>query len=278
MRAARRQGPAALAGELERSAPGARGPRCGCPRPGVLPMPRWCAPIWLARARMPAMPRWPAGTIGRVEAGAVILEPQAQTAVRPRSDEAHRRCGIGVLDHVVERLLGDAVERRLDVERCRGRRGRRSPPAIGQPDRGPGRRRRASGCACTRPSCSRLAGRSSKMSARISASASRSSSRSSPSIWPRRRRVALHQQLHAARREGHAEQRLGHRVVQLLGELGALLRRCQVGGLAPQVILEADLVAQVADDAVGAAEGCRRPRRPPHAARRGPACPSRPRR
>ena len=67
-------------------------------------------------------------------------------------------------------------------------------------------------------------------------------------------RVAVHEQLHAAGGEGHAEQRLGHRVVELLGQAGPLLGRAEVGRLPPQVVLEADLVAQVAHDAVRAAE------------------------
>ena len=68
-------------------------------------------------------------------------------------------------------------------------------------------------------------------------------------------RVAVHEQLDAAGGEGHAEQRLGHRVVELLGQPCPLLGRAQVRGLPPQVVLQADLVPQVAHDAVRAAEG-----------------------
>ena len=67
-------------------------------------------------------------------------------------------------------------------------------------------------------------------------------------------RVALHQQLDAAGGQGHAEQRLGHRVVELLGQPCPLLCRAQVGRLSPQVVLQPDLVAQVAHDAVRAAK------------------------
>ena len=57
-----------------------------------------------------------------------------------------------------------------------------------------------------------------------------------------------------ARRQGHAEQRLGHRVVQLAGQVRALLACREVRGLALQIALQAHLLAKVADAAVRAAE------------------------
>ena len=57
-------------------------------------------------------------------------------------------------------------------------------------------------------------------------------------LLARRRRVAVEQQLDGARDQGHGEQRLGHRVVQLAGEVGPLLAGGQLAGLAAQLALE----------------------------------------
>ena len=54
----------------------------------------------------------------------------------------------------------------------------------------------------------------------------------------RRVDVAVEQQLHRARDEGHREERLGHRVVELAGQVGALLAGGQLARLATQVALE----------------------------------------
>ena len=121
----------------------------------------------------------------RVEPLAVVGTAQARRspAVRP-SSTAHLARG-RVLDDVVERLLGDPVEDRPRRRAAGARRGRRSRRRSGSPIRP------SSAAACVRsawirPSCSRLPGRSSKMSARISASASRCRSRSSRELRLRR--------------------------------------------------------------------------------------------
>ena len=95
-------------------------------------------------------------------------------------------------------------------------------------------------------------------------------------LRPRRVRVAVEQHLDGARHQGHREQRLGDRVVQLAGEVRALLAGGELAGLAAQLALEADLVADVARRALDAGEppsstvtptartstGVRRPSRP----------------
>ena len=106
----------------------------------------------------------------------------------------------------------------------------------------------------SRPSCSRLPGRSSKISARISASASRWRSRSEPSCSLAVVGVAVDEELGRPGDEGHAEQRLGDRVVELPGEVGPLLARRQLAGLAAEVRLEALALADVAGRAVDAGE------------------------
>ena len=259
------------AGRQARRGPNAR-PRPWCPRPAGSRT-RTSAPMRSARARIPASPRWPSGTV----AGSKPL-PSSSTRSRtpPPSlaDLDPDLAGRGVLDDVVERLLGDAVEHLLGRQRQAFRRGRSRRRPAGRA--GPAARALWVLSARTRPSCSRLPGRSSKISARISASASRWSSRSWTS-WSRRGvRVRLEQHLDGARHERHREQRLGDRVVQLAGEVGALLAGRQLPGLAPQLALEADLVAHVARGALDPGEPAvavgrrRRGRRPGSAGRRGP--------
>ena len=118
--------------------------------------------------------------LGRVEALAVVGDAQAD-AVRDPAELEPDLARAGVLDDVVERFLRDPVEDLLDrqrqalLERALDD-DRQAEPAL---ERG---RMRAQGPAS--PSCSRLPGRSSKMSARISASASRWRSLSC-AIWVR---------------------------------------------------------------------------------------------
>ena len=52
------------------------------------------------------------------------------------------------------------------------------------------------------------------------------------------RRVLVEQELDRARQERHREQRLGHRVVELAGEVRALLGRGELRGLAPEAALQ----------------------------------------
>ena len=67
-------------------------------------------------------------------------------------------------------------------------------------------------------------------------------------------RIAVEQHLDRARHEGHREERLGHRVVQLAGQVGALLAGGQLARLAAQVALEPVALADVAGGTVGADE------------------------
>ena len=67
-------------------------------------------------------------------------------------------------------------------------------------------------------------------------------------------RVAIEQQLDRAGDHRHREERLGDRVVQLPGEVRALLAGRQLAGLAPQLGLQAHLVADVAGRALDAGE------------------------
>ncbi|MEZ4596804.1 MAG: hypothetical protein R3C32_08145 [Chloroflexota bacterium] len=88
-----------------------------------------------------------------------------------------------------------------------------------------------------------------KMSARISASAFALQLAQLAQHLPRGVRVAV-QQLHASGGERHAEQRLRHRVVELLGETCALACGGEVGGAPTEVVLQPDLLPEVPDDAV----------------------------
>ena len=138
-----------------------------------------------------------------------------------------------MLDDVVERLLGDPVEDLLDLDS--GRRSSRSlSTTIGRPIR-PWSAAVWVRSARIRPSCSRLPGRSSKISARISASASRWRSRSWPSCVLAAAGSRSSSSSIERDDEGHREQRLGDRVVELAGEVGALLAGGQLAGLAAQL-------------------------------------------
>ena len=77
-------------------------------------------------------------------------------------------------------------------------------------------------------------------------------------LRPGRLRVAVEQHLDRARDEGHREERLGHRVVELAGEVGPFLAGGQLAGLAAQVAFEPVALADVARRAVRPDE---RPRR-----------------
>ena len=73
-------------------------------------------------------------------------------------------------------------------------------------------------------------------------------------LRPRRVGVAVEQHLDRARHEGHREQRLGHRVVQLAGEVGALLAGGELAGLLAQPALEPVALGHVPGGAVGPRE------------------------
>ena len=101
-----------------RSSASASGPR---PTSIVVPAPGWLshenvAPTRSARARMPASPRWPSGTV----AGS---KPLPSSSTRSRTPPSTGRDldpdlpGGRVLDDVVERLLGDPVEHLLGRQR-----------------------------------------------------------------------------------------------------------------------------------------------------------------
>ena len=243
-------------GRRARRRPARRGvrderPRSWSPRPA-----RSCsenvAPIRSARASIPARPRWPAGTWRGSNPLPSSCDAQPDAAARRGRPRPGPGARAGVLDDVVERLLRDPIERLLDRRAAAARPGRSPRRPAGRS--GPG----APPCASGAPRPGRPArgcpGRSSKMSARISASASRCSSRSCVELRLGRLDVALEQQLDRARHEGHREQRLGHRVVQLAGEVGPLLAGGELAGLAPQVALEPVALADVAGGAVGADE------------------------
>ena len=69
-----------------------------------------------ARDCIPARPRWPSGTVAGIEAAAVVDHPQVDAVGHPAHLDADL-LRAGVLDDVVQRLLGDPVERLLGVER-----------------------------------------------------------------------------------------------------------------------------------------------------------------
>jgi hypothetical protein len=103
--------------------------------------------------------------LGGIEADPIVLDLQGYVG-RPRGEPQAHRDGSGMLDRVVERLLGDPVQRLLRLEwnvRLLAEIGVNGDPVAGL---------EAAAClprAATSPSDSSDSGRSSKMSARISA-------------------------------------------------------------------------------------------------------------
>ena len=158
--------------------------------------PRSVRPIFSARARMPARPRCPAVVVfgSKPLPSSSIDEPHAIAIARERDPHLVRA---GVLHDVVERFLGDPVERLLDLDR-------KSLDLVGRQARSAGRCRPWTAAAWvrsarTRPSSARLPGRSSNSSERISARASRWSSRRLASFSIAVVGVPSDQQLHAPR-------------------------------------------------------------------------------
>ena len=153
-----------------------------------------------------------------VESAAVVPDADHEGVVRGARRPTSRRCGVRVLERVVQRLQDEPVEVLLDVGRDRAARPGRAP------DRRPARGRERGGLLprrATSPSSARAPGRSSKMSARISASAAWVSSRSrstSRAGGPAGDPGGLEVPLGGAGVQGHREQRLADGVVQLAGE------------------------------------------------------------
>ena len=98
----------------------------------------------------------------------------------------------------------------------------------------------------TRPSCSRLPGRSSKIERAHLGEGLALELAELVEVAARRLRVRGEQHLDGARHQGHREQRLRDRVVQLARQVRPFLAGRQLAGLAAQLALEADLVADVA--------------------------------
>ena len=209
------------------------------------------APIRSARARMPARPRWPSGTV----AGSNPLPSSSTRSRTPPSTAADLDAdlaGAGVLDDVVERLLGDPVEHLLDRQRQPVLEvalddDRQAEPALQR--RGVGLERTHQAVllevagAQLEDQRAHLGQRLALQLAELGRAGSRAASGS-----------VLEQQLDRARHEGHREERLGHRVVQLAGQVRPLLAGRQLPGLAAQLALEADLVADVPGRALDACE------------------------
>ena len=227
-------------------------PRWSCPAPGSL------------RARRRSRRSFPPGRASRPARGGRRARrrrrsPCRRRAIRSRTPSAAAAdrstpdlAGRGVLDDVVERLLGDPVEDLLDRERQALREvalddDRQADPAL---ERG------GVGLAApaSRPSCSRLPGRSSKISARISASASRWRSRSEPSFslaaaGSRSTRSSVVRVTRVIEKSAWVTESWSSRARWARSWLDG-----QLAGLAAQVALESLALADVA----GRRRGCRR--------------------
>ena len=157
----------------------------------------------------------------------------------------------GVLDDVVERLLRDPVEDLLDgqreplIERALDH-DRQPDPAL---ERGGVRPQRAGEPVLLEVAGTQLEDQRAHLGERLALEVAQLAELASGGV-----RVAVEQQLDRARHERHREQRLGHRVVQLAGEVGPLLAGRQLAGLAAQVALEPVALAHVAGRTVGADE------------------------
>ena len=218
------------------------------PRPARVTTSR--PPSRSARDRIPASPRCPSGT----PAGS---KPRPSSVTRSRT-VAHGAtpdpdlAGAGVLDDVVERLLRDPVQRLLDLDR-------RPIRQVGlDHDRAARCARTATRSACAAPGsaraprrCPAAARRSAPASPRGPRAAAPGATRASPA--PAAGSLSSSSSIDA-REQGHREQRLGHGVVQLAGEVGALLGRGELGGLAPEALLEALALRHVARRPVRAEE------------------------
>ena len=195
----------------------------------------------------------------RVEALAVVADPEDNrraAAVDGQLDLACRR----VLDDVVERLLGDPVEDLLDRERQPLRQvarddDREADPAL--------ERRRMGPQGGQQPVLLEVPGPQLEDQGPHLGQCLALEVAERGQLLAGRRRVAIDEELRASSDEGHAEQRLGHRVVQLAGEMGPLLAGRKLAGLAAEVALEALALGDVAGRAVDPGEGAvdRRPDR-----------------
>ena len=153
----------------------------------------------------------------------------------------------GVLDDVVERLLRDPVEDLLDGERQplveRALDDDRQPdPTLER--RGVGAQR-AGQAVLLEVAGPELEDQRAHLGQRLALEVAELGE-----LAARRIDVAVEQQLHRARDEGHREERLGHRIVELAGQVGALLAGCQLARLATQVALEPVALADIARRAV----------------------------
>ena len=219
------------------------------PSPGLLVHEK-CAPTRSDRARMPGQPEMPVGDAVGVEALAVVLDPEAGAAVVV-ADVDPDLPGRGVLHDVVERLLGDAVEDLLGRQR----------QAVGQvaldDDRQPepaleGRRvglERAHEAVLLQVPGPQLEDQRPHLGEGLALQLAQLGQ-----LLAGRVRVAVQQHLDRAGHERHREQRLRDRVVQLPGEVRALLAGGQLAGLSAKLALEPGLVADVAARTLDAGE------------------------
>ena len=207
-------------------------------------------PIRSARARIPARPRCPGGT-----APASKPAPSSMTAmpdpVRHATDDQLDGVGRGVLDDVVERLLTDPVEAVLDLVRQPlvelGLDDDRQPdPALDGGRLAPEGGHEPILLESAGP---QLEDERAHLRKGVALEVTQGGE-----PHARRGRVLGEQQLDAPGDQGHAEERLRHRVVELTGQVGTLVARGQLARLAAQVGLEAFPFAQVAHRALGARE------------------------
>ena len=195
--------------------------RTRCPAPG----PEWTVqvpPTVCARSVMPSTPKWPPARREVRSAGTANPRPSSRMqeahgvadAAQPDVDAG----GAGVLVHVAQRLVQDAGELVADRDR-RARSGRSSTRTCVPLERAPLAARRATLAPNGSSGLSRRSPSMSSRASRAAASAPRETTSASCSARAGWRRSEAGR---ASGGEGDAAQRLGHRVVQLAGEAGAL--------------------------------------------------------
>ena len=193
-----------------------------------------------------------------VETGTVIDDRESNGLLDPAELEVHLS-GACVLDHVVQGLLSDAVERVLDLDRqALGEVGleedRQADPALHRRRVGPQGMDQAVLLEAARP---QLEDQCPHLGQGIPLQVAQDAD-----LLGRRGRITAQQDLDAAGDERHREQGLRHRIVELAGEVCPFVAGGQGAGLMAQLHFQPIALGHIADRSVRAGEAAVQDRRP----------------